>query len=277
MRNWENALIARKYDFRTDCNTAYTAHCGTGTFVKSKKCPLKQPVVTRQCLRGLFCWAGARTIEATSQHKVVTLYKGEEEIVYDDDIRVDHVADEEEEVSASSSRASGVVQAKTSEDADRAELESLVQIRDDELPEIMRHEVCSRLRENAWTGFGAIVAARCGLMFRALQGLADITTPLPLGTETVNADVSLTGGVFRTEFIPTWELFSQAANRAILEEMKKEELPMSAEVDSLNITFSAEGELLEFEAWPKLRGTLNEENIELITKGLTGNLPNGFP
>lgn len=264
--DWKNALVARKYDYKTDCNTVYTAHCGTGTFTRTTECA-NSPEKTQtdeRCMFSKFCWVGKRTI---NNNEALTLYKGNEEIISYADVLVDHVA------GPSSESKQKVMAAKSAADAGPPkELATLIQIYDNELPGVIKHEVCKQLRENAWFGFGTIVAARCGVMFSALLANSEISQTLPLGEKmTVDADISMTGGVFKTEFIPKWDEFAALADSAVHTALaaSAEPLPLNATLQSVNCKVSGDGDKFFVEARPVLIGTLSEEQIEELRERLT--------
>lgn len=265
--DWRNALVARKYDSKTSCSTAYTAHCGSGTFIKTKKCPLKEPEVTRSCMWSIWCWSRYRTIEATAGSKVATVFVGDQEVEATDDIWIDHVSPPK------GPAAGKVVAAKALVEDEPQELDTLVEIKDDSIFEVMVEEICNEMRRNAWYGFGAIQAARCRVLLKTLVYLPKASTKLQVGNESVPVDIEVKSKEFQAELIPNWDIIQANAEETILATINEMSLPMKAQLKEVNLQMSGRGEKLFVEARPGLRGIIDTEMIEELRKQSEGALP----
>merc|ERR1719416_125512 len=185
---------------------------------------MEEPEVTKSCLWSLFCWAGARKIKANDK-KVARLYHGGQEIQATGDVKIDHVAAADVRFTDKA-----VVTATPPDFNEPAKLDTLVEIKDDKLPLILRDEVCSRVWQTAWYGFGAIKNARCRLALRGVMNMASTTAKVPIGEKDVKIDVGVNSGVFEANFIPDWQEFSQLAEQAVFKELQGEEFPMDSKL-----------------------------------------------
>jgi len=265
IKDWRNALVARKIDHATNCNSAYTAHCGTGVLTKVKKCHGKKEEVTKQCLFGATCWSRYRTIHGSAA-KEATLYKGGDEVHVTEDVWVDHVSAGKVEAEQSASGSEVVVQATSSTEDEGEELPTLVEIHDDKLPRTLRDEVCTRVRKTAWYGFGWSKNIRCRLMLKGIANLGTYTTPIPIGSTQVTTDVSIKRGKFKAQFIPDWAEFSKMAEAAVFEELKKLDMPLQAELKELNLKLDGDGDSMNFEVTPVLDATLSKPELDALYK-----------
>lgn len=268
MSDWRNAFVARKYDSATNCNTAYTAHCGSGTFAKIKKCPLKEPKVTHYCMWGLWCWVRYRTIEASAAHKVATVYVGgDQELQEDSDIYVDYIAHPKD------GAAKRVKPAKPFGEEMPESLDTLVQIRDDGVFDTMKEEICNELRRSAWYGLGAIQAARCRLLIRGVGYLPTMTSTISMGDMSMPVDIKVQNKVFRAEFIPDWNQTAAHFAKILVEDLQNIKLPMNASVEEINLQLSGEDERLIVEAHTVLKGIVDQETLEDLTRTLDTHIP----
>lgn len=258
LRDWHNVLLARTYDRLTDCHSVYSAHCNTGTLIKKKKCPMVEAVVTRYCLFSFWCWKGYRTIESRSMLNM-TLYKGREEIASSEDVEVDHIAANDRRTIRN---VFNVVEGVRIAEDVQEELQTLVQLKDDELPKVLRNEVCSRLRQNAWTGFKTLVNARCRVMLRFLEKFGDTTVALPIGSEYLNTDLTVQNGVFRAQFIPDWRQASRNADQMILESMRQQNIPLNLTVKEINLNLYGSNTHIHVDVRPVFTGRITEKELK---------------
>jgi len=259
IKDWRNALIARKYDNHTDCNSAYVAHCGTGTLVKNKTCPMQAPVVTKSCLFSTFCWRGSRHIHANS-NKEARLFIGHEEVVTHADIKIDHVA--ANAVRHNLPFAQEVVAAASTQEQAADKLDTLVQIRDEELPRTLRDEVCKRVKAKAWYGFKNLKSLRCRLALRGVLGLGSWSDKFAVSGTPIPYDVDVEGGAFKVNLIPDWELFAHLAEVSLLERLKDEKFPMDSKLEALNLKMDGDKQVVEFEVKPSLTGMISAAELE---------------
>lgn len=262
VKGWSNAIVARKYDSSTDCTAVYTAHCHSGEFTQTKQCPLKETTVKRMCLFNTLCWIPSRTITG-SEDKVVTIFKGQEQLVHTDDVFIDHVA-VAKDAPARTLNATPVVTPVDSSDVDSSELDAVIQIKDALLPETILYEVCSRRREDAWFSsiLGGLAAARCGAVLRPIMALFSLPVDIGIGSQAIAADVSLSGGQFKAELIPDWEVMSAAAEAALMAELDKESFPFDIKVQALNLKLNGDAHRMTVELRPVMTGTISESELQ---------------
>jgi len=278
IKDWKNALVARKYDEKTNCNTAYVAHCGSGTMVKTKKCPCsgdrckthqdQEPEVTKRCLFSMFCWKGTRKIQG-GPAKVSTLYKGDVEMKVRGDVRIDHVAGKD--VRSNMPFSQVVVQAADADEMAPEKLDTLVQIRDDKLPRVLRDEVCQRVRANSWRVFGGLKSLRCRLALRGMLRLGSLGNPKVNIGKPTEIDMDVSGGVFTANFIPEWKGIAQVAEKALFDQLKGEKFPFNGELESLNLKMDGDGETLNFEVTPVLYGKISAEELKELGRSIHDN------
>lgn len=260
LEDWDNAVVARTYDNANGCSSVWTAHCHTGRLVQTEQCPLKDPTTRRLCLWSSLCWTGSRTIPG-SQLQAVTLFKGSESIEHQDEVYIDHVGR-----SVASSSVALPAQAVESPadvaEEGQVELDTLVQIKDDALPTLMLDEICSRYRQNAWWGTGGIQAARCGVILRRIMATLNQRLEFKIGSEDISADVAISSGEFRVEFIPDWASLSAIAEAALIVELDKETFPMNIKVQSLNLKLGGDAVRMTVEMHPEMTGTISARELQ---------------
>jgi len=258
--NWKNILVAESFDISSRCSTAYTAHCASEELVRTTRCPLRAQVVKRQSLRRcLFSYCTSKTSSMDgSLDEILELYVPKKTRVATD-VSVDHLSRAD---AGSSSVRSGlhILQAEAS-----SEREVLVTLADPGFTDTLVHEVCSRVRQNAWFSQG-FLDRRCRLAMRAvLSSPRRVQTAFPVsGSAKLPVDLSLGPDGFAAETRLDWDLLARVAEGRLLEVLRPVLgwLPLDLRLEELSIHLHMDGHKVLAEAHPTLVGKLSAQELK---------------
>jgi len=280
IKDWTNAVFARKYDSAKKCDTVYSAQCATGTIFKTKQCPFSDPVVTKTCLRGASwrCWKRTFVVKAASTKVIAVPQPDDTELpLLGAELTVDAPAPQIKtrtmdhlDISADETVGTKVLSGKDLHGADS--LDEELEMTVPGFQETLSTEMCKNSGNHARFGFTkAIRKFTCRTMFNGISHFARWSGTYKiadLDRMSMKLDMreNLTAAV-----VPSWEVVERKAETEVVNALAKQTLPLNAKLSKVRVSIGGEGHTLKVK--PDTAAWVDAE-IDMSILGQLGNLGN---
>lgn len=239
IRNWTDAIFARKYDEAKECDTVYSAQCGSGIVIKKKQCPFQPVEVHNYCLWGAACWRKWYTVKG-SPTKAISIPQSDGTNMLAElgkSLFVDHVSQDSEQKDA--------IVLSGADPSSLGDLDEQVNMQVPGFQENFVKDMCDN------SGADSLVPSfrtwRCRGLLNTLCHWAAWRGSVPVaGMDDIKVKVSLQEN-FTVSFVPQWTDIERKVEQILIEELSKQSFPMDARVTSVDLELGGSGKHLEIE------------------------------